>query len=606
MDLPAVFTVLADYWWVLVLLLLLVFSKYLLLLFGVVFIPENKIGLVNKKFRLFGSPTDLPNGRIVALKGEAGFQADTLAPGLKFGYWPWQYTVVLQEFTEVPEGKLGILIARDGEPLEPHRILGRRVDCDNFQDARQFLEAKGQKGKQSGVLLTGLYRVNTLLFEVQLADVARIERNKVGIVDAQDGKPVPAGEIAGPIVEGHNNFQDFDTFIDKGGSRGLQQQVLLAGSWNLNPWAVSIKIIDMLDIPIGFVGVVNSFVGASGVDLSGKEFEHGNIVSKGQKGVWAETFGPGKYAINPFIMTVELVPTTNLVLNWANARSESHELDKNLNTITVRSKDGFTFNLDVSQIIHVPALEAPKVIARFGNMKNLVSQVLEPTIGNYFRNSAQNSDVISFLAERSQRQLEAKGHIEKVLSQYNVKAVDTLIGDITPPQELMLTLTNRKLADENKTTYKSQEEAQKQRQELTKQTALADIQAEVVKSEQGIRIADNQAMAAIKTANGQAESVKLNASAEAQRIEVTGRAEGAKIQAIGEANAKAYELQTKAMGQDNFTRTQIIKSIAEGKVTIMPDTLIMGGKDGGASVLDGILALFLQQAQGKVAPPERG
>ena len=85
-------------------------------------------------------------------------------------------------------------------------------------------------------------------------------------------------------------------------------------------------------------------------------------------------------------MKVELVPTTNLVLNWASAGSEAHNLDKNLSTITVRSKDGFPFNLDVSQIIHVPTTEAPKVIARFGNMVNLVSQVLEPTIGNYFRN----------------------------------------------------------------------------------------------------------------------------------------------------------------------------------------------------------------------------
>src|SRR6185436_14822625 len=105
------------------------------------------------------------------------------------------------------------------------------------------------------------------------------------------------------------------------------------------------------------------------------------------------------------------VPTTNLVLNWANARSEAHQLDKNLSTIAVRSKDGFQFNLDVSQIIHIPANEAPKVIARFGSMNNLVSQVLEPTIGNYFRNSAQDSDVISFLGSRKQRQEDANKHI---------------------------------------------------------------------------------------------------------------------------------------------------------------------------------------------------
>ena len=85
--------------------------------------------------------------------------------------------------------------------------------------------------------------------------------------------------------------------------------------------------------------------------------------SKGQRGVWMEPFGPGKYALNKYTTKLEPVPTTNLVLNWANARSESHDLDKNLSTITVRSKDGFPFNLDVAQIIHVPANEASKVIA---------------------------------------------------------------------------------------------------------------------------------------------------------------------------------------------------------------------------------------------------
>ena len=149
------------------------------------------------------------------------------------------------------------------------------------------------------------------------------------------------------------------------------------------------------------------------------------------------TIGPGKYPFNPYIMKVELVPTTNLVLNWANARSESHQLDKNLiYDHSAFSKDGFPFNLDVSQIIHIPANEAPKVIARFGNMNNLVSQVLEPTIGNYFRNSAQDSDVIAFLSTRKERQQAAKDNIEKVLDEYNVNAVDTLIGDIVPPESI--------------------------------------------------------------------------------------------------------------------------------------------------------------------------
>lgn len=171
----------------------------------------------------------------------------------------------------------------------------------------------------------------------------------------------------------------------------------------------------MTQIPIGHVGVVISYVGPEGEDTTGDGFKHGNIVKKGQKGVWNSPLDPGKYAINPYTQKIEIVPTTNLVLNWANARNESHQLDKNLSTITVRSQDGFPFNLDVSQIIHVPSTEAPKVIARFGSMQNLVSQVLEPTIGNYFRNSAQDSDVIAFLATRQQRQSAAKEKLAKFL-----------------------------------------------------------------------------------------------------------------------------------------------------------------------------------------------
>src|SRR5258707_12215536 len=125
---------------------------------------------------------------------------------------------------------------------------------------------------------------------------------------------------------------------------------------------------------------------------------------------------PVNYPINPYAHRVEIVPTANVVLNWATGKTEAHNLDKNLSTITVRSSDGFTFNLDVSQIIHIPRTEAPKVIARFGSMANLVTQVLEPTIGNYFRNAAQNSDVIDFLKHRPKRQNEAKKRISQRLS----------------------------------------------------------------------------------------------------------------------------------------------------------------------------------------------
>ncbi|MES2648893.1 MAG: SPFH domain-containing protein [Bacteroidota bacterium] len=620
-----------SYWWILLLLVCLLLYKVILrVFFGMVIVPENRIGLVTKKFVLVGANRELPDGRIIATLGEAGFQAKTLAPGLFWGMWPWQYGVDMVPFTVITEGKIGLVLSKDGAEIPTGRILARRVESDNFQDAQKFLDNGGQRGRQTAYITAGSYRINTFLFEVAVTDQIIIQENMVGIITTMDGQPITQGQIAGKNVEGHNNFQDIDTFMNNGGCRGLQPQVVLAGSYYINPWAVQIEQNPMTDIPIGYVGVMISYIGEDGKDLTGDSFKHGNIVSKGFRGVWMEPLGPGKYPVNKYTTKVELVPTTNLVLNWANARSESHNLDKNLSTITVRSKDGFPFNLDVAQIIHIPASEAPKVIARFGSMVNLVSQVLEPTIGNYFRNSAQDSDVISFLSTRKERQQAAKFHIKEVLDEYNVNAVDTLIGDIVPPEALMKTLTDRKIAEEEQKTYQTQRMAQEQRQGMEKETAIADMQKEIVKASQSVEIAQRTADATVKKAEGdatslklnvnaeaeatkmranaeaeatkaragaQAEATRLNASAEAEKISKTGLAEAEKIMAIGKSTADAYDLQVKAMGGDNFTRYKVTEEISKGKIKIIPDILIGGGNgtDGGLNGLMGMQLLKMIQ-----------
>ncbi|HOY95620.1 MAG TPA: SPFH domain-containing protein [Catalimonadaceae bacterium] len=619
-------TFLATWWWLILCLLCIVLYKFVLrVFFGMVIVPEDKIGLVTKKFVLIGEFKELPDGRIIATRGEAGFQARTLAPGLYWWMWPWQYGVEMISFTVIPEGKIGLVLSNDGNELPTGNILARKIECDNFQDTEKFLANGGQKGRQTAILTPGTYRMNAYAFTVHVVEMTHIGENKVGIVTALDGEPIPAGQIAGKQIEGHNNFQNFDAFLGNGGNRGLQPQVILAGSYYINPWAVQIEETYMTDVPIGHVGVVISYIGEDGKDLTGDTFKHGNIVTKGFRGVWMEPMGPGKYPVNKYTMRVELVPTTNLVLNWANARSESHELDKNLSTITVRSKDGFPFNLDVAQIIHIPANEAPKVIARFGSMNNLVSQVLEPTIGNYFRNSAQDSDVISFLSTRKERQESAKTHIRVVLEEYNVNAVDTLIGDIVPPDALMKTLTDRKIAQEEEKTYETQRMAQEKRQGMERETALAEMQKDIVSAQQSVLISQRTAEAAVKKSEGeatslklqvgaeaeatkmrasaeaeatrakasaQAEATKLNASADAERISKTGNAEAEKILAIGKSTAEAYELQVSAMGGENFTRYKIMEEIGKGKVKIIPDITI-GQTNGSEGPISGILGMQL-------------
>ena len=636
--------------------------RWVLRLLGVIMVPDDSVGVMTKKFVLFGANRRLPAGRIVALNGEAGYQADTLPPGLHLGLWPWQYQVDLVKFCTVPPGKVGCVEACDGKPLPSGRIVAQLVPCDSFQDARAFLQNEGQRGPQMGVIPPGTYRINTLLFtvtlndaivvppgrigvieardgkplsggrviarhvecdsfqdastfiagggergpqmaviapgtyrinpflfSVQLADALDIPDNKVGIVTTREGLSLAAGEIAGPVIAGHNMFQSPQVFVDGKGSKGLQEQVLLAGRYFINPCFATIELVDMTEVPIAHVGVVIAYVGKEGKDVTGDAFKHGNLVSRGEKGVWVEALDPGKYPINPYTHKVTNVPTANVVLNWATGKTEAHRLDANLSTITVRSADGFKFNLDVSQIIHIPRNDAPKVIARFGDMSALVTQVLEPTIGNYFRNAAQGSDIIDFLKNRSVRQGEARDAISAALTEYNVGAVDTLIGDIVPPEELMKTLTDRKLAEQERVTYETQRLAQVVRQQLEQANALAVTQAKVVDAERQVAIADFNAQANVKSAEGQARAKTINAEADATVVRTVGDAEASKTRAVGGAEAEVIKLKIASMESGNYAVVQVAEALAKSGVKLVPDIVAGSGASGG-TLVDVLLA----------------
>jgi uncharacterized membrane protein YqiK len=675
-----VLTLLLGYWWILPLVAVALFWKRAARLFGVVIIPDDAIGLVVKKFVLLGANKELPPGKIIALKGEAGLQADTLAPGLHFWYWPWQYEIEVKLFlvvpngrialvescdgnpmpdghilgkqvqcdnfqdarafllsggergpqmalippgtwrintlvfttkivdmTVIPAGKIGVVEAKDGKPLSGGRIIGRHVECDSFQDAQAFMTHGGERGPQMTIIPQGQYRINPMLFTVTMEEVTDIADNMVGIVTTKEGEPLKTGEIAGKLVERHNMFQNPQAFVENGGSKGLQEQVLLAGRYFINPRFATVETMEMTKVPIANVGVVIAYVGDEGVDVTGDAFKHGNLVKRGQKGVWVDPLDPGKYPINPYTHKVEVVPTANVVLNWATGKTEAHNLDKNLSTITVRSSDGFTFNLDVSQIIHIPRSEAPKVIARFGSMANLVTQVLEPTIGNYFRNAAQNSDVIEFLKKRSERQNEAKESISNALSEYNVGAVDTLIGDITPPAELMKTLTDRKLAEQAQITYGTQKKAEETRKDLEQARAQAETQHNVVKAERDVEIAEFDKQTAIKKAEGMGESTKIAAHAQAEATIAAGRAtaevtrisgdaQASATKATGTAEAEVIKMKTDAMDRDQYATVEVARALANSGFKLVPEVVAGGGSgpDGGGSLVNILLASLIK------------
>jgi len=322
------------------------------------YIPNTRVGVVEKLWSAAGSVRQ----GLIALKGEAGFQPDTLRGGFHF-FFPFQYRIHSVPLVTISQGKIGYVFARDGKPLAPSQTLASNERSDTFEDVRAFLQNGGQKGPQRKLLRDGTYALNLAQFVVLTSDgtlalnldrteralfeemgkiisersgftpvVIKDELDRVGIITTHDGPSLPPGEIIAPTVGEdpandamfHNNFQDIEKFLRAGGFRGRQYQVLVDGTYYINRLFATVELIPKTVVPVGSVGVVVSYVGKRGKDVSGEEYRHGELVDMGCRGVWLEPLLPGKYAFNTYAGQAMLVPTTNFILKWSKEVTREH------------------------------------------------------------------------------------------------------------------------------------------------------------------------------------------------------------------------------------------------------------------------------------------
>lgn len=432
-------------------------------------------------------------------------------------------------------------------------------------------------------------------------------RDVIGIVTTLEGNPLPSGDIAsrlgafddvtaleareasdldlvevvlGTKNDAHNNYQDFQAFLDRGGRIGLQHDPLLYGAYNINPFLVRVEMAPMLVIEQGQVAVVKSYVGLPPKDTSGSEFKFGTLVRPGHRGIWQEPLRTGKYAINPYCYKAEVVPTAILTLNWAERVSAAHLLDSKLETITAKSNEGFIFKIDLQVQIHVSDARAPRVISTVGTMSNLVDEVLQAAVGNHFRDTLQSIPAIEFIETRQKIQVRAMERISEQLSIYWVETKGVYIQDVILPADLVQVLTKREIAKQEIATFEQQREAQEQRVRMEQSRGTADMQAELAKSAVGVTIKANQAAARRAEAEG-----------ESFYIEQTGKAKGAEVRSVGLAKAEAYEAQVKSFGANATAFVNMVDSLSKSGVPFMPEILVTGA---GASPIDGLAATLMR------------
>jgi uncharacterized membrane protein YqiK len=622
---------------------------FLAWLCGVRYIPHSSVGIIEKLWSFGGSLTD---GRILAAKGEAGFQTRLLRGGLHFGFFPWQYRVHREPLVTVSEGKIGYVYARDGQPLEPVQTLGAVVECNHFQNAPAFLANGGQRGRQRLVLREGVFAINSALFVVitednvfsgpvrereqtkygdwqrQLAgvrafdpvvigygsrpdtrqatgtareqsDVAELDiidlqpSDNIGVVSVQDGPTVPAGEIIAPEVPirsdglDHKYFQDPEAFLALGGKRGKQLQVLTDGTFFINRWFATIEVKPKTVIPIGYVGVVVSYYGSLGEDLTGAAFRYGEQVDPGHRGVWKQALPPGKYALNPYALKVEMVPTVNFVLRWITGQTEAHHYDEELMSIELVTADGYEPMLPLSLILHIDYQKASSVVQRFGDVRRLISQTLDPMVTAYFRDVAQGSHMLDLLTKREEIQQTATAALGKRFLGYDIECVAVLIGrpeakidkarpDYNPIEQLFDQLRVRRLAEEQKATYSKQEEAAVRQKELNHAYAAAEKQKELTETRIGIEVAANRGEAQLAEAQGLAKRDVARAEGESRSKDLLGKGEAARIAQIGLSEAAVQLQKIRAYGDPRlFALNLVSEHFASSTQPLVPERLLV-------------------------------
>ncbi|MHC4248743.1 MAG: SPFH domain-containing protein [Planctomycetota bacterium] len=647
----------------------------ILWLLGLRYIPHNRVGIVEKLWSLKGS---LKEGRIIALDGEAGYQSDILRGGLHFLHFPWQYRIRKEPLVTISEGKIGYVYARDGKPLTPTQTLGKIVASNDFQDARVYLRNGGQRGRQRAILREGVYAVNLAQFVVitetavfagpirdkmeerrygawqnelgtaggfspvvighggrQAAELPETEKagrlgsgetDTIGIVTVHDGPPIASGEIIASEVKPaqgddrrpHDYFQDPEAFLALGGNRGKQLQVLTDGTFFINRWFATVEIRQKTLIPIGYVGVVVSYHGVAGEDVTGDMFRYGEQVESGHRGVWKRSLPPGKYPLNPYALKVELVPTVNFVLRWVTGMVEAHKYDKDLKSIEIITADGYEPMLPLSLVLHIDYEKAPRVVQRFGDVTRLISQTLDPILSAYFRDVAQNTHMLDLLTKREDIQRRATEELGRRFQEYDINCISVLIGrpeskgdqyqpGEDPIERLFDQLRFRRLAKEQVETYAQQEAAAKKLKDLKDAQAAAEKQAQLTQTKIEIEISGNSGEAELAKAQRLAKRDVARAEGESRAKELLGKGEASRIAQTGLSEAAVFLKKISAYGDPRlFALSGVARELAQSQQPLVPERLLAmgGGAEGGdgrdvsAGLFGRLIALLLADKAG--------
>jgi regulator of protease activity HflC (stomatin/prohibitin superfamily) len=483
----------------------------------------------------------------------------------------------------VPPDQTGVVIRHFGTALPSGDIVARG----------------GEQGPQAEILGPGWhFGYIPFLYEVELEPVAVIHPGQIGFVTALDGKPLGEGETYAKPWDDANAMLNPAVFLEKGGQRGPQTTVLTPGSYRYNPRLHQIKAIDALVVEPGTVAVIKSNSGSSPIADSAVRVNGVPLVEKNQRGVWREALIPGAYYLNSQAYQPTLVKTTQRVYVYQQAVARTQTARKSTSggnsdwSVTVRSKDGFSFPVDVRVGCAVEAKDAPYLVALLGNpdqrlrddqededLEVLEAKVILPAVRAIFRNVAETMNALEFVNARSTIEKVATERMRVELAKFHVTCDGVYVGNIhldatEAGKKLILTQTDREVAVNQQTLFAEQKRAEESRSAFVKAQEEAEQQRNLAKATYEVLVKEQQAKARAAEAKGEADYQTIT----------------------GQGRAQAYDAMVKSLGRDAVAQLELLKLVAEGKIQIAPQVMVTGGN---AGVLDALGGTLLRQAADK-------
>lgn len=522
-----------------------VIAALLMLSTSFVTIDADKVGHLKRVY--FGK--SLPAGRVIALPGEQGPQAEILGPGLNFRpFIDVLYDVEELDVLEVPDGKYAILIAKDGAPLREDQYLADPWSSDKMKDAVYFMggaakgeeaigHPRGQKGPQYTVLRPGKHRINRYMFDVKTGKALNVQAGEVAVIKSN----VQTNKTCKPVE-----------IEDKSG---------------------------VLSVP---------------------------LVPRGCIGVWNEPLEPGTYYFNA--MAYEWTKISTRVQTWAykggytkrridldvdqegkiTQEVHSDEIpvpeDAADGAVTCRV-EGWTVPQELRVLFQIEPNDAPFVVASVGGALDAENKIVTPAVRSVVRNVigrsvvgtakekeelaklsseeralALGTRVLDLVEKRSRLEAQIEREVRPEAMKARITIKDIRLADPGIPPELLVAKLRAQLADQLIAAYKKEEKAHEQRKEVKRAEAQADKQDQLVQADYNVRISMKK----------KAEMKNLGEGQKLRDIEIAA-GQKAKVAILGQERVLQLEMFQKALDA----------AVANPDIVKIPSTLVTGGDSAG-------------------------